>query len=81
MFTGGNPVLLGGRVDLEDVGPCTEDGLLSVHRKEKAQRKRAFSIELQDLKSLKYAAGSGRGKKLEVAPNYINMTDSCNMFV
>lgn len=29
MFTGGNPVLLGGGVDLEDVGPCAEDRLLS----------------------------------------------------
>lgn len=33
MLTGGNPVLLGRRVDLEDVGPCAEDGLLSAQRK------------------------------------------------
>lgn len=32
MFAGGNPVLLGARVDLEDVGPRTEDGLLAVQR-------------------------------------------------
>lgn len=30
MFTGGDPILLGVGVDLEDVGPCAEDGLLSV---------------------------------------------------
>lgn len=30
MFTCRNPVLLGGRVDLEDVGPCAEDGLFSM---------------------------------------------------
>lgn len=40
MFTGGNPILLGAGVDLEDVGPCTEDGLLSVQRKEKNRRGR-----------------------------------------
>lgn len=29
MLTGGDPVLLGAGVDLEDVGPRAEDGLLS----------------------------------------------------
>lgn len=33
MFTGGDPVLLGVGVDLEDVGPGAEDGLLSAQRR------------------------------------------------
>lgn len=33
MFTGGDPVLLGAGVDLEDVGPGAEDGLLSAQRR------------------------------------------------
>lgn len=37
MFTGGNPVLLGVWVDLEDVGPCTEDRLLAVQRREETE--------------------------------------------
>ena len=36
MFTGGNPVLLGGGVDLEDMGPRTEDRLLSAEERERA---------------------------------------------
>lgn len=43
MFTGGDPVLLGVWVDLEDVGPGTEDGLLSVQRKRR-RRDGAISI-------------------------------------
>lgn len=34
MFTCGNPVLLGGGINLKDVGPCTEDRLLSVNKAE-----------------------------------------------
>lgn len=45
MFTGGNPILLGAGVDLEDVGPCTEDGLLSVQRKEKKQKGKEGEME------------------------------------
>lgn len=48
MFTGGNPILLGAWVDLEDVGPCTEDGLLSVHRKEETEYE-IISIWLKSL--------------------------------
>lgn len=33
VFTGGDPVLLGVGVDLEDVGPGAEDGLLSAQRR------------------------------------------------
>lgn len=55
MFTGGNPVLLGVWVDLEDVGPCAEDGLLSVQRKEETERgggrDGAISIWLKGLNS------------------------------
>jgi len=40
MFTCGNPILLGVWVDLEDVGPRTEDGLLTAQRERKKQRRK-----------------------------------------
>lgn len=51
MFTGGNPILLGVWVDLEDVGPCTEDGLLSVQRKEETERIGVRYVWLKGLSS------------------------------
>jgi len=39
VFTCGNPVLLGVWVDLEDVGPCTEDGLLSAGREREEEER------------------------------------------
>lgn len=38
VFTGRYPVLLGARVDLEDVGPRAEDGLLSVWRETRRRK-------------------------------------------
>lgn len=38
MLAGGNPVLLGARVDLEDVGPRAEDGLLTAQEEEEEKR-------------------------------------------
>lgn len=40
MFTGGNPILLGVWIDLEDMGPCAEDGLLSVKGRQDTKRGR-----------------------------------------
>lgn len=40
MFTCGNPVLFGGWVNLEDVGPCAEDGLLTAKWKMNKQKKK-----------------------------------------
>lgn len=62
MFTGGNPILLGVWINLEDMGPCTEDGLLSVQRRQETEgaegRDGAVSKWLkpstQRLNSLKY---------------------------
>lgn len=45
MFTCGNPILLGVWVDLEDVGPCTEDGLLSAEREERRRRGKEGEME------------------------------------
>lgn len=53
MFTGGDPVLLGRRVDLEDVGPRAEDGLLSVRRKTETGDMEQ-SVSGQTLRPLKY---------------------------
>lgn len=38
VFTCGNPILLGAWVDLEDVGPRTEDGLLSAQTGERKKQ-------------------------------------------
>lgn len=40
MLTRRNPVLLGARVDLEDVGPRTEDGLLTAQEEKKQQKEK-----------------------------------------
>jgi len=45
VFTGGDPVLLGARVDLEDVGPGAEDGLLPVRRRRRRRRRRREEAE------------------------------------
>lgn len=81
MFAGGNPILLGVRVDLEDVGPCAEDGLLSVQWKEETRggggRDGTISIWLKAsalrLSSLKYVvckwtSACGEEKQDLVAP-------------
>ena len=39
MFTGGNPVLLGSGVDLEDMGPRAEDRLLPAGEREKERER------------------------------------------
>lgn len=45
MFTGGNPILLGAGVDLEDVGPRTVDGLLSVEETEMRGRRDQYLVK------------------------------------
>lgn len=47
MFTCGNPILLGVWVDLEDVGPCTEDGLLSAKREREEGTKQGKESEME----------------------------------
>lgn len=50
VFAGGNPVLLGVRVDLEDVGPGAEDGLFTAHGNKEHKQTCCAELEIVQTK-------------------------------